>query len=288
FLKRFESSVVAFEASCQTLLLKLLAFLRVNIDSDAADEVERLEKWQVKNADILDHVKERRGELVEEEGSEESDLGDEFLGEFEKLSRKDYRINEILDDTYHDLDTIVDFLKELRSLGPEHDDKLQTLVNLLTKDRVLRKQKVIVFTEFMSTARYLRKQLTTAGIEGVDEVDSASKRDRADVIQDFAPYYNDSSSARLAEQNRKEIRVLVSTDVLSEGLNLQDATRLINYDLHWNPVKLMQRIGRVDRRLNPAVEDAICSEHPELAADRGHIRIFNFLPPDDLDRLLKL
>jgi superfamily II DNA or RNA helicase len=288
FLKRFESSVVAFEASCQTLLLKLLAFLRVNIDPDAADEVERLEKWQVKNADILDHVKERRGELVEEEGSEESDLGDEFLGEFEKLSRKDYRIDEILDETYHDLDTIVDFLKELRSLGPEHDDKLQTLVNLLTKDRVLRKQKVIVFTEFMSTARYLRKQLTAVGIEGVDEVDSTSKRDRADVIQDFAPYYNDSSSSRLAERNRKEIRVLVSTDVLSEGLNLQDATRLINYDLHWNPVRLMQRIGRIDRRLDPRIESRIIHDHPDQQKLRRTVVYWNFLPPAELNRLLSL
>ena len=61
---------------------------------------------------------------MEEEGSEESDLGDEFLGEFEKLSRKDYRIDEILDDTYHDLNTIVAFLKELRSLGPQQDERL--------------------------------------------------------------------------------------------------------------------------------------------------------------------
>ena len=52
---------------------------------------------------------------------------------------------------------------------------------------------------------------------------------------------------RLADKGREEIRVLVSTDVLSEGLNLQDASRMINYDIHWNPVRLMQRIGRVDR-----------------------------------------
>src|SRR5207247_2926630 len=123
-------------------------------------------------------------------------------------------------------------------------DKLQTLINLLTKDRVLRKQKVIVFTEFMSTARYLRKQLTVAGIEGADQVDSATKRDRADVIQDFAPYYNDSSSSRLAEQNRKEIRVLVSTDVLSEGLNLQVAMSLFNYQFKWTAVRLLQCLRR--------------------------------------------
>ena len=76
------------------------------------------------------------------------------------------------------------------------------------------------------------------------------------MIRRFSPYYNGSSSADLASRGDPEIRVLVSTDVLSEGLNLQDATRLINYDLHWNPVRLMQRIGRVDGASTPASSSA--------------------------------
>lgn len=75
----------------------------------------------------------------------------------------------------------------------------------------------------------------------------------------------------------EEIRVLIATDVLSEGLNLQDASRMVNYDIHWNPVRLMQRIGRVDRRLNPEVEATIVADHPHLAGDRGRIRFWNFL-----------
>ena len=59
--------------------------------------------------------------------------------------------------------------------------------------------------------------------------------------------------------------MLISTDVLSEGLNLQDATRMINYDIHWNPVRLMQRIGRVDRRMNPEIEAALKADHPEVS-----------------------
>ena len=59
--------------------------------------------------------------------------------------------------------------------------------------------------------------------------------------------------------------------MLSEGLNLQDATRLINYDIHWNPVRLMQRIGRVDRRMNPEVEERLVADHPEVAAVRGKV-----------------
>lgn len=288
FLKRFESSIVAFEASCQTLLLKLLAFLRTNLDKSNPVEVKRLAKWEAQNEEILAHVRARREELIQEDFSEESELGDEYLDDFEPLPREDYKIDEIFDETYSDLATVVDFLREIQGLGPEHDDKLKQLIKLLSKDAVLKENKVLIFTEYMSTARYLKKQLQAAGLEGVDEVDSDSKRDRAEVIQDFAPYYNECSSARLAALGRKEIRVLISTDVLSEGLNLQDATRLINYDLHWNPVRLMQRIGRVDRRLSPAVEDAILRDHPEQASLRGKVVYWNFLPPGEVDRLLSL
>ena len=288
FLKRFESSIVAFESSCHTLLLKLLAFLNVNIDQHNSTEVRRFEKWKAQNEELLTHVAKRRGEFQDEESSEESELGDEFLEDFAPISRENYKIDEIFDETYSDLETVVDFLEEMQRLNPEHDDKLGALLKLLGKDPVLKKNKVIIFTEFMSTARYLKKQLIAAGITGVDEIDSASVRDRADVIQEFAPYYNDSSSPRLAAEGRKEIRVLVSTDVLSEGLNLQDATRLINYDLHWNPVRLMQRIGRVDRRMNPAVEKHLLADHPDQTALRGKIAYWNFLPPDELDDLLRL
>jgi superfamily II DNA/RNA helicase len=89
-------------------------------------------------------------------------------------------------------------------------------------------------------------------------------------------------------KGKKEIRVMVSTDVLSEGLNLQDASLMINYDLHWNPVRLMQRIGRVDRRLDPRTEEAFLNDHPALRATRGKVYFWNFLPPNELDDLLRL
>jgi superfamily II DNA/RNA helicase len=92
----------------------------------------------------------------------------------------------------------------------------------------------------------------------------------------------------LAEEGKTEIRVLISTDILSEGLNLQDATRMINYDLHWNPVRLMQRIGRVDRRLNPQVEERLVADHPDQRPLRGNIVYWNFLPPEELNELLTL
>src|SRR5208282_2924008 len=126
------------------------------------------------------------------------------------------------------------------------------------------------------------------GIDGVDQIDSGTKTDRGEMLSRFAPYYNGSSSAALAAAGLVETRVLISTDVLSEGLNLQDATRLINYDLHWNPVRLMQRIGRVDRRLNPDVEKRLTADRPGEATLRGTTAYWNFLPPDELDDLIRL
>ena len=76
-------------------------------------------------------------------------------------------------------------------------------------------RKVLVFTEFADTARYLRAQLMEAGIDGLTQLDGGSKVDRAEIIRRFSPYYNGSSSGQLREEGQEEIRVLVSTDVLS-------------------------------------------------------------------------
>ncbi len=288
FLKRFESSITAFEQSCQNLLLKFIAFLEVN--SQSKREKERLEKWRTRNAELLSHIHARRRALAEEDASEETEesLGDEFLEAFEPLDRKNCRVDEVFDDTFDDLETLADFLEELKKFTPANDDKLKALVKLLKSDAALKGRKALVFTEYMATARYLKRELQASGIEGVDEVDSATKRDRAEVLQQFAPYYNDSSSADLAARGLKETRILLATDVLSEGLNLQDATRIVNYDLHWNPVRLMQRIGRVDRRLSAAVEKKLVADHPEERPCRGKVAYWNFLPPEELDALLKL
>jgi superfamily II DNA or RNA helicase len=289
FLKRFESSARAFEMSCATLMLKLLVWATKH--SVTESEKNRLERWQRQHADLLGYIHEHQLEFFGEEPVEEADediVTDEMLEDIEALSREEYKVEEILAETFLDLDQIAEFLGELGKFKPSHDDKLKALLKLLKTNPVLKQHKVLIFTEYMATARYLRKQLAEAGVQGVDEVDSADKRDRGEVIERFAPYYNESSPAEVAARGQTEIRVLISTDVLSEGLNLQDATRLINYDLHWNPVRLMQRIGRVDRRLNPATEKRILAAHPDQKDLRGTVAYWNFLPPDELDNLLRL
>ena len=288
FLKRFESSVVAFELSCDRLLKKLLAFLEVHSETDA--EKRRLERWKAQNAEILGLALQREFDLF---GADPAGLDDEdivppeMLDEVERLDRKEYDVEEMISETFLDLDQIVQFLGEAGKFQPRHDDKLRKLVRLL-ETRDLAGQKVLVFTEFADTARYLKRQVEEAGIEGVAQVDSATTENRADVIRHFSPYYNGTTSAAFAEAGGKEIRVLISTDVLSEGLNLQDACRMINYDIHWNPVRLMQRIGRVDRRLNPEIEKRLVADHPNTATSRGKVRFWNFLPPEELNAILSL
>lgn len=282
FLKRFESSAEAFRLSCWRLLHKLLAWLEVHCETE--HEKAQLERCKRKHAKLLGYKPDK--DLFDPEADEDL-IPPELIEEVEKaqLDRKDFKVDEIIADSLADVEQLADFLYELEKFKPSQDLKLKKLIQLLTKDPVLSKHKVLLFTEFGDTARYIAAQLREAGIDGVDQIDSGTKGDRSKVIQRFAPYYNESSSR---EQGEREIRVLISTDVLSEGLNLQDATRLINYDLHWNPVRLMQRIGRVDRRMNPEIEAKILKDHPDQKQLRGTVAYWNFLPPDDLDDLLRL
>ncbi|MCD6359953.1 MAG: DEAD/DEAH box helicase, partial [Armatimonadetes bacterium] len=284
FLKRFESSVEAFERSCERLLLKLLVWLEKHIQT--THEKQRYERWRMDHQDLIGYVQQHQLEFEEEEAEADEDLiTEEMLEQVDELPRDEYDVEKIMADTYEDLDTIAIFLRELQRFEARHDDKLQALIKLLKRDPDLKDQKVLIFTEFADTARYLKKHLEEAGFENVAQIDGASKENRSVTIRHFAPYYNGSDSAT---EGDREVQILISTDVLSEGLNLQDAQRLINYDLHWNPVRLMQRIGRVDRRLNPEIEERLLADHPELADTRGTIIFWNFLPPEELEVLLRL
>lgn len=288
FLKRFESSFAAFELSCDRLLRKLLAFIEVHSETDA--EKKRLERWRSQNDEILTFGAQRQLEFWSEDGDEEHDedvVSDELRETVRRLDRAEYDVVEMISETFLDLDEIVKFLSEAKKFEPKHDDKLQKLIRLLNSKELV-DQKVLIFTEYADTARYLKRQLDRAGVTGVAEVDSGTRGNRADIIQRFAPYYNGVTSRELGENERGEIRVLISTDVLSEGLNLQDASRMINYDIHWNPVRLMQRVGRVDRRLNPAIENKLLTDHPEMRISRGKVAFWNFLPPDELNEILSL
>lgn len=283
FLKRFESSAEAFRQSCWNLLWKLLAWLEAHAETE--EEKNDVMHWKRRNATLIGFKPQR--DALDDDAEEDDDLiPSEFREVVETLSRDDFDLGKIIHATLKDIDQLADFLKELEKFKPSQDKKLTALLELLRTDKVLSQHKVLIFTEFKDTARYLYDQLTNAGLTGVAVIDSDYQGDRLDLIRRFAPYYNGTTSAELAGDD--EIRILISTDVLSEGLNLQDATRLINYDLHWNPVRLMQRIGRVDRRMDEEIEAQIVADHPDQKDLRGTTAYWNFLPPDDLDNLLRL
>jgi len=301
FLKRFESSVAAFAGSCLDLTAKVLVWLDANVAGDAIAE-RRLREWHLRNDDLLDKVHNLyRPTLDMPDIALPEDLTEEEFDELEMhLNPDDYDLPQMIDASFEDLRQLCAFLERIDDVAIVGDDKYARLRQLILGPRKgdkgeldpivftkeFRDQKVLIFTEFADTARYLHQMLEQDGLKDVDRLDGTRKADRYGMIRRFAPFYNKVPPGDRA--TLKPLRVLVSTDVLSEGINLQDATLIVNYDLHWNPVRLMQRIGRVDRRMDAEIEVAFAREEPKAKASRGQVQVRNFLPPDALERLLKL
>jgi superfamily II DNA or RNA helicase len=278
FLKRLESSYKAFEASVEDLLRKMAGWLEHHDpESLAAWQTEHAKQWGTIEA----HWQERQQWETGDEAEEEDDLPPPKA----EVSAESHDLPTMTADVTADMTELAKLLAKVYSrLTPENDDKLQQLVSLLTTDPRLKREKLIVFTEFRDTARYLFRQLRDArGFTDIEELDSTRSVHRESVIKRFAPFYNCTDDADRAAALANPIRVLVSTDVLSEGLNLQDASLILNYDVHWNPVRLMQRIGRVDRRLSADIEAALGRDPTKVT-----VAIYNFLPPQELDELLGL
>ncbi len=159
-----------------------------------------LDRWKRQHSALINYVQDNQTELFGGESEDDADedvLPPEMLEAVEKLSRVDFKVDEIIDETLLDMDQLGTFLQELEDFKPSQDKKLQALLKLLNTDPVLKEHKVLIFSEFMDTARYLKRELRAAGITGVDEVDSAVKTDRGEIIRRFAPYYNGGSSETL-------------------------------------------------------------------------------------------
>ena len=202
FLKRFESSAEAFQMSCWNLLKKLLTWLEVQVETDHEKKI--YERWKLQNFSLLEYMQEQQWDLWGIE-DEEDIVTPEMLESMDKLDRTEFKVDEIIDETLLDLDQLIAFLRELKNFKPSQDKKLTALRNLLKSDSVLTKHKLLIFTEFKDTARYLKKQLEEAGVQGIAEIDGGTKGKRGIIIKRFAPYYNDSSSGQLEEQGLEEI-----------------------------------------------------------------------------------
>ena len=281
-LKRFESSIAAFEETCIRIYIRLRKFL---VDYQEYGNQRSIDRTFAKQEDIFDYVTKYLEQEVNISVEDmEDDLPDYVWDVEEEINVEDFDIDAMLDDTILDLEVLAGFIEDIMSFEPENDDKIRELKRILIEDERIKNKKVIIFSEYRATALYIYKELKKAGFNNIYEIDGKTKGDRHDMVQRFAPYYNDLSSDTVED----EIQILIATDVLAEGLNLQDASCLVNYELHWNPVRLMQRIGRVDRRRDAEIEEKLLKDHPELKKDRDNAYYWNFLPPSELEQLLSL
>lgn len=283
-LKRLESSQKALEASLEDLLLKHVVLL---------EELEPIlfQAWMAEHKALVERLEQHRRERLgrSEPGTEDEEDNSLPLTNYEakKIAQVKEDIQsfgqnraEWLKWLESDATVLANLLSELHEVTkPEHDAKLHALLECIEQSNRLKEQKFVLFSEFKDTARYLELELKKRyPKDSIVEVDSGRNvQNREWIIQQFAPYYNCEDNNSLQKALGDPIRVLISTDVLSEGLNLQDANIIINYDLHWNPVRLMQRIGRVDRRMDPT-----------KPIDYDEVYVYNFLPPEELDDVLKL
>ena len=258
YLKRLESSVEALRISLQRLHRFLEMFLK-SLDGGRLLSSTEYRRWlQMEGLDD-----------VNTEGAD----WEEFLASLPELPMERYDVESLRGAIRADLRSLEDILADLEPERP--DDKLENLKGLLQSEP-LRSHKIVVFSYFKDTARYLYRQLasdsnllTGLGCSSIAIVDSEVKpSERAARIRRFAPRANGEPDMPPQEQ----IGLLISTDVLSEGQNLQDADVIINYDLHWNPVRMVQRVGRLDR---------IGSPHAVL-------HVYNFFPEEELEDLLGL
>ncbi len=281
-LKRFESSIAAFEETCIRIYVRLKKFLKDYKDSGNVRAIDRLLVKQNAVIRYVDSFIISSGENTLEEY--EDDLPEYVWDTENEIDVSEFDIRAMLDDTMLDMEVLAEFIEDMMKFVPENDDKIRELKHILTGDVRIKDKKVIIFSEYRATAKYIYRELLKAGFKNLFEIDGQSKVNRYELIQRFAPYYNDSTSASV----ENEISILISTDVMAEGINLQDASCLINYELHWNPVRLMQRIGRIDRRRDAEIEAKLLTDHPELAADRDNAYYWNFLPPAELEQLLSL
>jgi superfamily II DNA or RNA helicase len=248
--KRFESSVYAFRETVGRLIRMQERFL------------EGLAAGFVPAGQDAEAI------LYEPNAEEEQDLVEALRRVSGKYVLADFDADTLKAHIKHDVGLLKGILALVTPVTPDKDAKLLTLKRRLAK-KPLAGSKVLLFTQYADTARYLYSNLNPEGKRDDVEVIYSGDKSKAKVVGRFAPKANPEYQFQRGEG---EIATLIATDVLAEGLNLQDGNCIINYDLHWNPVRLIQRFGRIDR----------------IGSDHDVVHAYNFLPESSLERQLGL
>ena len=268
-LKRLESSVHSFRLTLQRIRDMIAATLDTIHTYDPHKIIE---------------LKDLTGAADFDADDMESDLF--TVGRKVKIALEDMDYLTWQRDLQTDFETLQLLLGMVADITPGHDSKLQTLLQTLAEKQrePLNKdnRKVLIFTAFSDTAQYLYEQvgaymlrsfglhtaLVTGSVEGRSTVPKF-KADLNNVLTCFSPVSKDRAALM---PDGPDIDILIATDCISEGQNLQDCDCVINYDIHWNPVRLVQRFGRIDR----------------IGSRNVVIQMINFWPDVQLDAYIDL
>lgn len=270
-LKRLESSVNSF----QLTLTRIKELIKGTIDA-----IDRFEKYG--SADLSMYEAARDDWDIDDENTEFFTVGKKVKIELADMDWKSWR-----KELQQDADVLELLTLMVADITPKHDTKLQELLCLLdekiTNPINPNNKKVLIFSAFSDTAEYLydhvsryikdKYGLDTAVITGTIDGRTTIRGFQAtlnNVLTCFSPISKDRDV--LMPNSRNEIDILIATDCISEGQNLQDCDYLINYDIHWNPVRIIQRFGRIDR----------------IGSRNKVIQLVNFWPDLTLDDYINL
>ena len=272
-MKRMESSVYSFNLT----LTRIKNLIQTTINT--IDEFDNYKDTKLDLTDITD---------VDEFDEEDQNIDDLFsFGKKIKISLADMDYVSWRNSLQKDADILELLSLMIEDITPEHDLKLQKLLeiidNKITNPINENNKKIIIFTAFADTAGYLydnvstyvkeKYGLNTAMVSGMVEGRTTCpklKKDLNTVLTCFSPLSKDKKL--LMPNDNTEIDLLIATDCISEGQNLQDCDYLINYDIHWNPVRIIQRFGRIDR----------------IGSKNKVVQLVNFWPDVSLDDYINL
>ena len=270
-LKRLESSVFSFNLT----LSRIRELITKTIDA-----INGFEKYGISDLDMYE---------ASDHDFDMDDSNTDFftVGKKVKIDLADMDYRTWREELQADADILELLTLMIADITPEYDTKLQTLFALISKkiEHPINgdNKKILIFSAFSDTAEYLyenvsafvkkRYGLDTALITGTVDGKTTVKGLKAtlnNVLTCFSPI--SKSKAVLMPNSTANIDILIATDCISEGQNLQDCDYLVNYDIHWNPVRIIQRFGRIDR----------------IGSKNGYIQLVNFWPDMDLDEYINL
>ena len=270
-LKRLESSVFSFNLT----LSRIRELITKTINS-----INRFEKYGVSDLDMYE---------ASDNDFDMDDGNTDFfsVGEKIKINLADMDYRTWREELQTDADILELLTLMIADITPEYDTKLQTLFGLISKkiEHPINQdnKKIMIFSAFSDTAEYLYENvsvfvkkkygLDTALITGAVDGKTTVKELKAtlnNVLTCFSPI--SKSKAALMPNSTANIDILIATDCISEGQNLQDCDYLVNYDIHWNPVRIIQRFGRIDR----------------IGSKNEYIQLVNFWPDMNLDEYINL